>query len=97
MTGWMPETTDNVVWVVAMGPDPCTPELEAMTLLWAVVETLLWPVVKTNPGWVTITGGAVVTAGAVVTNGAGGCCPDPVARGTFSSPEMMSRNNLQHS
>ena len=85
------ETTDIVVWVVAMGPDPCTPELEAMTLLWAVVETLLWPVVETNPGWVTITGGAVVTGGA------GGCWPDPVVGGTCSSPDMMSRNNLKHS
>ena len=57
-----------------------------------VVETLLRPMVETNPNWVTITGGAVVTSGAVVTNGAGGCCPDPVAGGTFSSPDMMSRN-----
>jgi hypothetical protein len=90
------ETTNIVVWV-AVGPDPCTPEFEAMAMLWALVETLLRPMVETNPSWVTITGGGVVTRGAVATNGAGGCCPDPVARGTFSSPDMMSRNNLKHS
>ena len=61
------------------------------------MEILLRPMVETNPNWVTITGGAVVTSGAVVTNGAGGCCPDPVAEGTFSSPDMMSRNNLKNS
>jgi hypothetical protein len=72
------ETTNIVVWVPAMVPNPCTP-LEVMALLWAVVETLFRPMKKTNPSWGTITGGAVVTIGAMVINGAGSCCPDPVS------------------
>ena len=36
------ETTNIVVWVSAMLPNPCTP-LEVMAMLWAVVETLFRP------------------------------------------------------
>ena len=55
------ETTNIVVWV-AVGPDPCTPEFEAMAMICALVETLLRPMVETHPSWVTITGGGVVTS-----------------------------------
>jgi hypothetical protein len=44
------ETTNIMVWV-AVGPDSCTPSLMAMN--WALVETLLRPMVETHPSLVT--------------------------------------------
>ena len=47
-----PGTTEFVVLVMALEPDPCTPEVETATLLGAEVETVPWAVVETTPGWV---------------------------------------------
>ena len=47
-----PGTTELVVLVMALEPDPCTPEVEMATLFCAEVETVPWAEVETTPGWV---------------------------------------------
>ena len=46
-----PETPEFVVLVMAVEPDPCTPEVEMATLLCAEVETMPWAEVETTSGW----------------------------------------------
>ena len=46
-----PETPEFVVLVMAVEPDPCTPEVEMATMLCAEVETMPWAEVDTTSGW----------------------------------------------
>ncbi len=46
-----PEMPEAVVLVMDTEPEPCTPAVEAVTMVGGEVETTAWPRVETAPHW----------------------------------------------